>query len=104
MDNNISHTAAPAIFCRSCASPLVQALDWEEEEPLWSLRLWCPECGFEQAAMLDRSQLFYLALAVEEGFGRILDALDELDRLSSLPEEPDLDDRAMTDSFDCSGR
>ena len=105
MDNNLSRTAAPMVFCRSCASPLIQALDWEEEEEsLWSIRLWCPECGFEQAATLDRSQLFYLALAIEEGFGRMLDALDELNRLSSLPEEPDLVDRAMTDRMDYSGR
>ncbi|MBN1320984.1 MAG: zinc ribbon domain-containing protein [Thermoleophilia bacterium] len=105
MDNNLSRTAAPTVFCRSCASPLVQALDWdEEEESLWGVRLWCPECGFEQAAILDRSQLFYLALAIEEGFGRMLDALDELSRMSSLPEEPDLVDRAKTDRMDCSGR
>lgn len=65
--------------------------------------MWCPECGFEQAAVLDRSQLVYLALAIEEGFGRMLDALDELNRMSSLLEEPDLVDRAKTDRIDCSG-
>jgi hypothetical protein len=77
----------PRIFCRACASPLVQATDWEqEEETQWSLRLWCPDCGFEQIAVLDRPQVVYLTLAIEEGFACVLEALAELE---TLP-EPDL--------------
>lgn len=78
---------APRIFCRSCSSPLVQATDWEQEdEGHWSLRLWCPECGFEQIAALDRPQVIYLTLAIEEGFACLLDALAELETLA----QPDL--------------
>jgi hypothetical protein len=77
----------PRIFCRSCASPLVQATDWEQEdETQWSLRLWCPDCGFEQIAVLDRPQVIYLTLAIEEGFACVLEALAELETLA----EPDL--------------
>ena len=44
-----SRTLAPNLFCRSCASPLVQATGWEqEEESLWGVRLWCPECGLKK--------------------------------------------------------
>jgi hypothetical protein len=72
----------PRIFCRSCSSPLVQATDWEQEEAThWSLRLWCPDCGFEQIAVLDRPQVTYLTLAIEEGFACMLEALAELEAL-----------------------
>ena len=77
-----ARTSVPRIFCRSCASALVQATDWEqEEETQWSLRLWCPDCGFEQIAVLDRPQVVYLTLAIEEGFACILEALAELEAL-----------------------
>jgi len=77
----------PRIYCRSCASPLVQAADWEQEDGThWSLRLWCPDCGFEQIAVLDRPQVIYLTLAIEEGFACVLEALAELETLA----EPDL--------------
>jgi len=89
---------APNVFCRSCASPLIQALDWEqEEESMWSVRLWCPDCGFEQAAVLDRAQLLYLSLAVEEGFAWMLDALSQLNAGALDSEDFDLIHRARTD-------
>ena len=103
--DNLPGATPPMIFCRSCASPLVQALDWEQEdESSWSVRLWCPDCGFEQAAVLDRPQLIYLSLAVEGGFGWMLDALAELDSLRSLSEEPDLVEKALTDRITLPGR
>jgi hypothetical protein len=98
MNDNTSPTFAPNIFCRACASPLVQALDWEQEdESLWGVRLWCPDCGFEQAAVLDRAQLLYLSLAVEEGFAWMLDALSQLSAYTVDSDELDLVQRAQTD-------
>lgn len=86
-DNTKTPTPVPRIFCRSCASPLVQATDWEQEdETHWSLCLWCPDCGFEQIAVLDRPQVIYLTLAIEEGFACVLEALAELETIA----EPDL--------------
>ncbi len=86
-DSMTSRNPIPRIFCRSCASPLVQAADWErEDESRWRLRLWCPDCGFEQMAVLDRPEVIYVSLAVEEGFACVLEALAELE---TLP-EPDL--------------
>lgn len=97
-DNQQSSAFAPNVFCRSCASPLVQALDWEpEEEGLWGVRLWCPDCGFEQAAILDRAQLLYLSLAVEEGFAWMLDAIWQLNAHRLESDELDLVQRAQTD-------
>ena len=105
MDNDAFRALAPNIFCRSCASPLVQAADWEqEEEPLWGVRLWCPDCGFEQAAVLDRAQLLYLSLAVEEGFAWMLDALAQLNAANFATMDPDLVQRARTDRIGPAGR
>ncbi len=98
MNNDTSSTFAPNVFCRSCASPLVQALDWEqEEESLWGVRLWCPDCGFEQAAVLDRAQLLYLSLAVEEGFAWMLNALSQMSACALSSDELDIVQRAQTD-------
>jgi len=86
------------IFCRSCASPLLQAADWEEHGPAtWRVRLWCPDCGFEQEAILDRPQLIYLSLAVEAGFTWMFEALTELDLLRLSPYEPNLVEKALTE-------
>lgn len=90
--------ATPNVFCRACESPLVQAFDWEREgDSKWRVRLWCPECGHEQWAKLDRSHLLYLSLAVEEGFGWILEALAELDTVLSESLSVDFAYRARTD-------
>lgn len=97
-DKRLQRPATPNIFCRACASPLVQAVDWEqEEESHWTVRLWCPECDFEQTATLDRPQLLYLSLAIEEGFGWVLDALSELSDISTGPSSLDFAHRAQTD-------
>jgi hypothetical protein len=90
---------APNIFCRSCASPLVQAVDWEQEDdhPTWGVRLWCPDCGFEQSAMLDRAALLYLSFAVEEGFSWMLHALAQFTASAVSPTDLDLVARAQTD-------
>jgi len=65
----------------------VQATEWEQdEEARWSVRLWCPECGFERNALLDKSQAGYLSLAIETGFAVVLEALDELHELESAAE------------------
>lgn len=104
MDNSMFTTVAPNIFCRSCASPLVQAIDWEEEgESQWGVRLWCPECGFEQAAVLDRPQLTYLALAIEEGFARMLDALAQMNAIALATTDHDLVKKAQTDRIEPAG-
>jgi hypothetical protein len=104
-DKRMHKLLAPNIFCRGCGSPLVQAVDWEqEEESLWSIRLWCPECGFEQAATLDRPQLLYLSLAIEEGFDWVLEALSELSARSTGPSALDFAHRAQTDRIQPAGR
>ncbi len=104
MNDNVSGIIAPNIFCRSCASPLVQATDWEQEdESFWGVRLWCPDCGFEQAATLDKPQLIYLTLAVEEGFARMLDALAQLDDASSASTDFDPVKRAQSDRIEPAG-
>jgi hypothetical protein len=86
-DRNI-RAAGPAplaIFCRSCASPLIQAADWLQEDGThWSVRLWCPECWQERAVILDRGQAGYLSLAVEEGFACLLENLVEIDDLPTV--------------------
>jgi hypothetical protein len=98
IDNNSAPTVAPNVFCRACASPLVQALDWEpDEDSTWSVRLWCPDCDFEQAAVLDRAQLLYLTLAVEEGFAWMLDALSQFNACALEPGEFDFVTLAQTD-------
>jgi len=102
--NHKSRIASPSIFCRSCGSPLVQATDWEEqEESHWAVQLWCPECSFEQAAVLDRPQLLYLSLAVEEGFGWMLEALAELSALDAIPADLDFAHRVRTDRIQPAG-
>jgi len=76
----------------------VEATDREqEEESLWSVRLWCPECGFEQRASLDRPQLLYLSLAMEEGFGWMLQAVAELSAVPAAPTSLDFAHRVQTD-------
>jgi len=90
MDNDTARTFAPHIFCRVCSSPLVQASDWRpEDEVFWYVCLWCPECGFEQAAVLDRPQSTYLSLAIEEGFAHMLEALGQI--TTGAPASADLD-------------
>ena len=97
-DKRPQQPSTPNIFCRSCGSPLMQAVDWEQEEDaVWTISLWCPECGFEQVASLDRPQLVYLSLAIEEGFGWVLDALSELGDVSTAPSSLDFAHRAQTD-------
>ena len=77
-------STTPQIFCRSCASPLVQASDWEQDErSSWHVRLWCPECGFERRVVLEKAQASYLSLAVEHGFAQVLESLEELQRFQS---------------------
>jgi hypothetical protein len=104
-DRNESRITAPNIFCHVCGSPLVQAAEWErEDDSLWSVRLWCPECGFEQVAALDRPQLLYLSLAIEEGFGWMLQALAELNAIAAAPADFDFAQRAQSDRIQPSGR
>jgi hypothetical protein len=96
--------AAANIFCRSCGSPLAQAADWDrEQDSVWAVRLWCPECGFEQAAALDRSQLLYLSLAIEEGFNWMLQALAELNAVSAAPANFDFARKAQTERIHPAG-
>jgi hypothetical protein len=74
-------STAPKIFCRSCASPLVQASGWEQDErSSWHVRLWCPECGFDSHVVLDKAQAGHLSLAIEAGFAQVLEALEESQR------------------------
>jgi len=78
---------APKIFCRACASPLVQATDWaQDEEARWAVRLWCPECGSERSALLDKSEAGFLSLAIEAGFAALLEALEQFQELESAAE------------------
>ena len=80
IDNEARHTTVPQIFCKSCASPLVQASDWVRvDKAHWRVRLWCPECGHDLTAVLDQAQVSYLSFAIEEGFAVMLEALAEFD-------------------------
>ena len=103
-DNGTAHTFAPHIFCRACSSPLVQASDWRpEEETFWYVRLWCPECGFEQAAVLDRPQSTYLSLAIEEGFAQMLEALGQISTKTPASTAVDLVTKAQTERIEPAG-
>jgi len=96
-------TAVPRVFCRACASPLVQAVDWQREEHgRWTVCLWCPECGFERTALLERSEATRLSLALEEGFACMLESLAEL-ATASPGACHDLAGRALSDRIEPSG-
>jgi hypothetical protein len=74
--------AALCLHCRSCSSPLLQASGWNKHgEADWEVRLWCPECWYEQTVVLDRAQAAYLSLAVEEGFACVLETFEGLDAM-----------------------
>ena len=104
-DSPIAKLVTPNVFCRSCDSPLVQAGDWQQEDgSCWTVTLWCPECGFTQAATLDRPQLLYLSLAIEEGFVWVLEGLGELDSCAAGPGCLDFAHRAQTDRIRSSAR
>ena len=101
----LARLVTPNVFCRRCASPLVQALDWEhEDETSWSIVLWCPDCGHEQAAVLSRPQLLYLSMAIEEGFACILEALTELQSIAEDTGSLDFARRAQTERIRSSSR
>jgi hypothetical protein len=94
----MSKLVTPNIFCRACDSPLVQAVDWQQQdESSWSVNLWCPECGFEHETTLERPHLLYLSLAIEEGFVWVLGALSELNGVSAQPGGLDFAHRAQSD-------
>jgi len=81
-DHQSESVSALAVYCRYCASPLVQAAAWtKQDDSHWKVRLWCPECWREQAVVLDRTQAAYLSLAVEEGFACVLEAFEGLDAI-----------------------
>lgn len=82
--------AALTLYCRSCSSPLVQASGWtKEDDDHWRVRLWCPECWHDEAAVIDKPQAAFLSVAVEEGFACILDALEGLDSIPTVePGDP----------------
>ena len=97
----------PRLFCRACASPLVQVTAWEQEtRSAWKVRIVCPECGSEHLALLDHRQLVYLSLAVEEGFAFMLEALAEIQDLVDTPPDGrntaglDLVDRACRERIE----
>ena len=103
-DKPIRRIANPSIYCRSCKSPLVQAIEWEQkQDSAWDIKLWCPECGSEQAATLDRPQLIYLSLAIEEGFAWVLEALAELSDMTTCPDDLDFAHRVQTDRIQPAG-
>jgi hypothetical protein len=82
----------------------MQAADWaREDESRWKVRLWCPECGLEQAAILDHPQVTYLSLAIEEGFARMLEALAEFDALTPVDAGLDLVERARSQRVEPAG-
>ena len=84
-DNHPRPTAALALYCRSCSSPLVQASGWtKQDESHWRVRLWCPECWHDQTAVLDLAQASHLSLAVEEGFALVLEAIEGLDAILTV--------------------
>jgi hypothetical protein len=86
-----SRTVTPQIFCKACASPLVQASDWSQEDAAnWHVRIWCPECGFEHEAILGRAEVAYLSVAIESAFAHVLEALAELQDMPGTG-ETDLD-------------
>jgi hypothetical protein len=88
-NGEVSRALAPQIFCKACASPLVQASDWSQEDGAnWRVRIWCPECSFEREAILGRSEVACLSFAIEGGFAHVLEALAELQDMPVSGETP----------------
>jgi hypothetical protein len=105
IDSNAPRTFMPTLFCRECNSPLIQATDWQlEEESLWYVRLWCPECGFDQPAVLGHAQSTYLSMAIEEGFAQMLEALAQISAPTTASADLDLVHKAQTERIKRAGR
>lgn len=95
MNNDINSEASvaaiPHLFCKACASPLIQATDWQQDIVFrWHVRLWCPECGFEREVLLEQHETARLSRAIEAGFAYLLEALFELEALAET-DAADLD-------------
>lgn len=45
-DQSIAAPTRPCEFvCVECSSPLVQPLEWERHQGVWTVHVRCPECG-----------------------------------------------------------
>jgi hypothetical protein len=73
--------------CPTCASQLVQPLDWHEApQGFWELTLHCPNCDWLDEGVFDQDQVDALEEKLDDG---LTDMLSDLRRLtqSNMAEE-----------------
>jgi hypothetical protein len=66
--------------CRECASPLVQPLEWEKAEGMWSILVRCPECQHFFRLHLTEEKCVLFQNTLEEAIRDMAEAADMLDR------------------------
>ena len=77
-DENDSRS--PAYLCQTCASSLVQPLEWERQhDDLWSVEMRCPECHSHWEALLDQEEVNQYSYHMEHGFQCLLESLEQMD-------------------------
>jgi hypothetical protein len=73
--------------CPSCASQLVQPIEWHEApQGFWELVLYCPNCDWIDAGVFDQGQVDALEERLDEGLTEILTDLRRLTQ-SNMAEE-----------------
>jgi hypothetical protein len=66
--------------CPTCASELVQPLEWSETaDHRWELTLGCPNCGWQDRGVFTRAEVERLEEKLDDG---LADMLDDLQRLT----------------------
>ena len=75
--------------CPSCTSELVQPVSWAESaDARWQLTLECPNCGWFETGVYDRSQVEQLEDKLDEG---LTDMIADLQRLTQANMAADVD-------------
>lgn len=69
-----------AHVCRSCASSLIQPVEWLRLDERWEVLLRCPECEAVYRLVLGQADVNELSHNVEAGFGALLQDIEELDQ------------------------
>lgn len=76
-------------ICPTCASDLVQPLNWcEGTEGRWELTLECPNCGWLETGIYERTQVERLEDRLDEG---LADMIADLQRLTQANMAADVD-------------
>ncbi len=75
--------------CESCASELVQPLDWREQRRgSWAVTLVCPNCLHERHGAFDQTSVDKLDETLDDGYTTLLAELQEM-VTSNLTDEID---------------